>query len=166
MMLALVAACKPTVATKPPVAKVVQPVEPQWRHVHTDKQASRFATPAVQTVGPYKRIWVATLFAKPKRYTVGAEEGLVARSIQLSEFDCAETRVRDLQVTVYDEKEWSAAVPWTAKDKEWTYVNPDSKWMPLVRHVCRAEKMTDEGFSSVEAASAAYRKKLLKSTQN
>lgn len=161
LVLAMItAACKPTTPTKPAAAKAVQSAEPQWRHVLTDKQTSRYVTPAIQTVGPYKRTWLAMLYAKPDSYTVDGETGLVARSLHLTEFDCVETRIRDLQITVTDEKEWSTPVPLSAKNKEWIYINPDSKLMPVIRHVCHGEKLTGEGFPSLDAASGAYRKKL------
>lgn len=132
--------------------------EPQWRHIRTDEGSATYMTPAVQTVGQYKRFWLAEVFAKPKRATVRGETGTAATRTDLIEVDCAETRVRALQSTFMDEKGWSATD--TPDKPAWFFVNPDVQNMVTVRHACAGEKLTGTGYPTMKAARVAYRASL------
>lgn len=147
---------KPPVENSAVQARAV--TEPQWRHIRTDEGSATYMTPAVQTVGQYKRFWLAEVFAKPKRATVRGETGTAATRTDLIEVDCVETRVRALQSTFMDEKGWSATD--TPEKPAWFFVNPDVKNMVTVRHACAGEKLTGTGYQTMKAARVAYRASL------
>lgn len=135
--------------------KSVSVAEPQWRHVRTDEESATFMTPAIQTVGAYKRFWLAEVFAKPKPLTVRGDMGLAATRTDLIEVDCEQTRVRALQSTFMDEKDWSGTD--TPEKPQWHFVNPDAQNIVTVRHACAGEKLTGTGYPSMKAARLSYR---------
>lgn len=150
--------CQQPPAKKASAAKAVMVAEPQWRHIRTNDDSATYMTPAIQTVGQYKRFWLAEGFAKPKRATVRGETGTAATRTDLIEVDCAETRVRALQSTFMDEKDWSATD--TPDKPAWFFVNPDVQNMVTVRHACAGEKLTGTGYPTMKAARIAYRASL------
>jgi len=154
---AVAGGCQPPPAKKPP-AKVEQVAEPRWRHIRTDEDSATYMTPAIQLVGAYKRFWLAEVYAKPQRVTVRGETGLAIERDDLIEVDCAETRVRALQTTFIDGKDWSAME--TPEKPEWFFVNPDVRNMVTVRHACAGEELTGTGYASMKEARLAYRASL------
>ena len=157
MAIAAASGCEPPPTKKPP-AKVGQVAEPQWRHIRTDEDSATYMTPAVQSVGAYKRFWLAEVYAKPQRTTVRGETGFAIERDDLIEVDCAETRVRALQTTFMDGKDWSATE--TPEKPEWFFVNPDVRNMVTLRHACAGEKLTGKGYTSMKDARLAYRASL------
>jgi hypothetical protein len=151
--IAVAGGCQPPPANKPPV-KAEQAAEPRWRQIRTDEDSATYMTPAVQSVGAYKRFWLSELYAKPKVATIRGETGILARRDDLIEVDCAETRVRMLQTTFMDGKDWSATE--TPEKPEWFFVNPDVRNMVTVRHACAGEKLTGKGYASMKEARVAY----------
>ena len=115
-------------------------------------------TPAVQTVGDFKRFWLAEVYAKPRRVTLRGDTGLAIERDDLIEVDCAETRVRALQTSFMDGKDWS--VMETPEKPAWIFVNPDVRNMVTVRHACSGEKLTGAGYPTMKAARIAYRASL------
>lgn len=145
--------CQPPPVKKPP-AKTEQVAEPRWRHIRSDGESATYMTPAIQSVGSYKRFWLAEVYAKPLKVTVRGDTGIAIETDDLMEVDCAEIRVRVLQRTFKGENDWSATE--TPDKPKWRYVNPDALNGATLRHACNGERLTGTGYASMEKARLAY----------
>ncbi|WP_337186380.1 surface-adhesin E family protein [Phenylobacterium sp.] len=157
----LVAGCD-SPNTAPPAKQAAPPppvVEPRWRELRSNDERAVYFTPAVETVGPYKRMWMAEVLAKAKPMTVGGERILVERRSDLIEVDCAQKRVRSLQVNVAGEGGRTASD--TFKEPQWYFVNPDAANYATLEHACGGRQISEgAGFSTLKAAMEAYRRHL------
>ncbi len=154
----LVAGCDSPDAA-PPAKQAAPPppvVEPRWRELRSNNERAVYFTPTVETVGPYKRMWMAEVLAKSKTMTVGGERIAVERRSDLIEVDCAQKRVRSLQVNVAGEGGRTASD--TFKEPQWYFVNPDAANYVTLEHACGGRRISEgAGFPTLKAAMNDYR---------
>jgi hypothetical protein len=155
----LLAGCERAPITAPASdAKPTPPVaEPRWRELRSNDQRAVYFTPAVETVGPYKRMWVAEVLAQARTMAVGGERIAVERRSDLIEVDCVQKRVRSLQVNVAGEGGRTASD--TFKEPQWYFVNPDAANYVTLEHACGGRQISEgAGFPTLKAAMEAYRR--------
>jgi hypothetical protein len=160
MATTLVAGCD-SPDTAPPAKQAAPPpvIEPRWRELRSNDERAVYFTPTVETVGPYKRMWMAEVLAKSKMMTVGDERIPVERRSDLIEVDCAQKRVRSLQVNVAGEGGRTASD--TFKEPQWYFVNPDAANYVTLEHACGGRRISEgAGFPNLKAAMEAYRRHL------
>lgn len=156
----LVAGCDSPQAV-PPVKQAAPPpvVEPVWRELRSNGERAVYFTPTVETVGPYKRMWMAEVLAKSKTMTVGGERMAIERRSDLIEVDCAQKRVRSLQVNAAGEGGRTASD--TFKEPQWYFVNPDAANYVTLEHACGGRRISEgAGYQTLAAAMEAYRREV------
>ncbi|MBX3485791.1 surface-adhesin E family protein [Phenylobacterium sp.] len=156
----LVAGCDSPDAAPPSTRAAPPPsvVEPRWRELRSNDERAVYFTPTVETVGPYRRMWMAEVLAKAKPMTVGGERMAVERRSDLIEVDCAQKRVRSLQVNVAGEGGRTASD--TFEEPQWYFVNPDAANYVTLEHACGGRRISaGAGFPTLKAAMDDYRKR-------
>ena len=153
----LATACQDKAPTpKKAEAPVAAVAEPKWRLARTDEDGAVLFTPEVQTVGKYKRFWTAEVMAKPERVEAANSSGMMATRLDLIEIDCTENKIRALQTTMTDEKDWTEAETYAAP--EWMFAHPDAKNLILIEHACGRKRITSgPGYATAKEGRIAYR---------
>ena len=154
--LILIFGCQPmpTAKAKGKMAPV-ETVMPKWRYAYTDNDTATFASTDVQTVGAYKRLWLSNAYAMPKKVTLRGSTGLATGLDDLVELDCTQTRLRVIETSARDDKDWYVFE--TREQPVWYYLHPDAHIMDTVRDVCAGKSLTGTGYPTMKAARLAFR---------